>query len=91
MYKLENKCQGKPFRLLIISPQASDEFSHLANVLHYNHEFNPDRMYEDLGYWLHCAGVMRHILNSLGISSKNLFWCPPPPPQTALTTAFIND
>lgn len=81
MHKLENKCQGKPFRLLIISPQSSDEFSHLTNVLHYNYEFNPDRMYEDIGYWLHCTGVMRHILHSLGISSKNLFWCPPSPPQ----------
>ncbi|WP_448563796.1 DUF1796 family putative cysteine peptidase [Trichothermofontia sp.] len=81
MHKLEAKCQGKPFRLLIISPQASHEFNGLPNVLHYNQEFNPDRMYEDLGHWLHCTEVMRHILNSLGISSKNLFWCPPTPPR----------
>lgn len=80
VHKLEAKCQGKPFRLLLISPQASDEFANLRNVLHYDLEFNPDRMYEDLGYWLYCTEVMRGILNTLGISSKNLFWCPPHPP-----------
>jgi len=81
--KLEAKCAGKPFRLLLISPQPSDEFADLPNVLHYNLEFNPDRMYNDLRHWLDCAKVMREILNSLGISSKNLFWCPPhvPPVQ----------
>ncbi|MEC4817181.1 MAG: DUF1796 family putative cysteine peptidase [Scytonema sp. PMC 1069.18] len=79
--KLEKHCQGKPFQLLLLSPQASDEFSNLPNVLHYNIEFNPDRMYEDLGHWMHCTQVMQGILESLGVSSKNLFWCPPKPPQ----------
>ncbi len=79
--KLASKCQGKPFRVLLISPQSSQEFSGLPNVLHYNLEFNPDRMYEDLGYWMHCTEVMRGILESLGVSSKNLFWCPPNPPK----------
>ncbi|PSB42584.1 hypothetical protein, partial [Chamaesiphon polymorphus] len=51
------------------------------NVLHYNLEFNPDRMYEDLGHWLYCTDIMRGILDSIGVSSKNLFWCPPNPPQ----------
>lgn len=81
--KLEKQCQGKPFRLLLISPQASSEFSELDSVLHYNLEFNPDRMYADLDYWMHCTQVMHGILESLGISSKNLFWCPPNPPQVA--------
>ncbi|MDX2212304.1 MAG: DUF1796 family putative cysteine peptidase [Oculatellaceae cyanobacterium bins.114] len=81
VHKLEDKCQGKPFRLLLISPQASDEFADLPNVLHHNLEFNPDHMYEDLGHWLYCTEVMRDILDSLGVSSKNLFWCPPNPPQ----------
>ncbi|MBW4661767.1 MAG: lipase [Drouetiella hepatica Uher 2000/2452] len=80
-YKLEKHCQGKPFRLLLLSPQSSDEFSDLAHVLHYDFEFNPDRMYEDLGHWLYCTEVMRGILDSLGVSSKNLFWCPPTPPN----------
>ncbi len=81
MNKLESKCEGKPFRVLLISQQASNEFSNLPNVLHYNLEFNPDRMYEDLGYWMHCTDVMRGILEYLGVSSKNLFWCPPNPPK----------
>ena len=70
-----------PFHLLLLSPQASDEFSDLTYVLHYNLEYNPDRMYEDLGHWMYCTQVMRGILESLEVSSKNLFWCPPKPPQ----------
>lgn len=83
--KLEKRCQGKPFRLLLISLQDSQEFADLPNVLHYNLEFNPDRMYEDLGHWLYCTDIMRDILHSLGVSSKNLFWCPPSVPPTAPT------
>jgi Starch binding domain/GDSL-like Lipase/Acylhydrolase family/Putative papain-like cysteine peptidase (DUF1796) len=79
--KLEKQCQGKPFQLLLLSPQASDEFSNLPNVLHSNVEFNPDRMYDDLGHWMYCTEVMRGILESLGVSSKNLFWCPPKIPK----------
>ncbi|MDZ8054662.1 MAG: DUF1796 family putative cysteine peptidase [Aulosira sp. ZfuVER01] len=79
--KLEKQCQGKPFHLLLLSPQASDEFSNLPHVLHYNVEFNPDRMYDDLGHWMYWKEVMRGILESLGVSSKNLFWCPPNPPK----------
>ncbi|WP_446718008.1 DUF1796 family putative cysteine peptidase [Crocosphaera sp. Alani8] len=75
-HKLKYRCQGKPFRILLISPQSSEEFSELANVIHYDLHLNPDRMYEDLGYWMHCTGVMRSILDFLGVSSKNLFWCP---------------
>ncbi|HIK28746.1 MAG: DUF1796 family putative cysteine peptidase [Oscillatoriaceae bacterium SKW80] len=81
MQKLESKCYGKPFKLLIFSLQDSQEFADIPNVLHYNLEFNPDRMYADLGHWLYCTEVLREILNSLGVSSKNLFWCPPNPPQ----------
>ncbi|HAC62489.1 MAG TPA: lipase [Cyanothece sp. UBA12306] len=77
VHKLEAKCQEKPFRVLLISAQSSNEFVEIPNVLHYDMYFNPDRMYEDLGYWMHCTNVMRSILDSLGISSKNLFWCPP--------------
>jgi hypothetical protein len=77
--KLEKQSQGKPFQLLIISPQSPDEFSNLPHVLHYNFEFNPDRMYDDLEHWMYCTDVMKGILESLGVSSKNLFWCPPNP------------
>ncbi len=79
--KLQKQCQGKPFNLLLLSPQNSDEFLDLPNVLHYNVEFNPDRMYDDLGHWMYCTEVMRGILESLGVSSKNLFWCPPKIPK----------
>ncbi len=86
--KLEEQCQGKPFQLLLLSPQSSDEFFGLSNVLHYNLEFNPDRMYEDLGHWMYCTEVMRGILDSLGVSSKNLFWCPPKIPKDDLPSAI---
>ena len=79
--KLQAKCEGKAFRVLLISPQSSDEFAELPNVLHYILEFNPDKMYDDLGYWMYCTDVMRGILESLGVSSKNLFWCPPNSPK----------
>jgi lysophospholipase L1-like esterase len=79
--KLTAKCQGKSFRVLILSPQTSDEFADLTNVVHYNVEFNPDHMYADLGHWLYCTDVMRGILTDLGVSSQNLFWCPPNPPK----------
>nr|WP_279611394.1 DUF1796 family putative cysteine peptidase [Thermostichus vulcanus] len=77
MTKLEAKCQGKPFVLLILSPQPSEEFAGIPNVLHYDLEFNPDRMYADHDHWRHCTEIMGSILHSLGISSQNLFWCPP--------------
>jgi lysophospholipase L1-like esterase len=79
--KLEQQCQGKPFHLLLLSPQPSEPFADLPQVLHRNVFFNPDHMYEDLGHWLYCTEIMADILNSLGISSKNLFWCPPKPPR----------
>lgn len=79
--KLEAKFPGKPFRLLLLSPQPSEEFADLPKVLHCNVEFNPDRMYEDLAHWLDCTATMRDILNSLGVSSRNLFWCPPNLPE----------
>ncbi|HIK08783.1 MAG TPA: lipase [Oscillatoriaceae cyanobacterium M33_DOE_052] len=78
---LESKLQGKPFRVLLISPQSSAEFADIPHILHYDREFNPDKMYADAGHWMHCTEVMREILDELGISSKNLFWCPPNPPK----------
>ena len=77
MAKLEYKCSGKPFRLLILSEQDSSEFAGIPNVIHKDIYFNPDYMYDNLEYWLECTQVMRSILDDLGISSKNLYWCPP--------------
>ncbi len=80
--KLAKKCQGKPFQLMILSPQPSDEFADIPNVLHFEADFNPDLMYADVEHWLHCTGIMHEILDKVGVSSKNLFWCPPKlPPQ----------
>jgi lysophospholipase L1-like esterase len=81
VHKLSKQCQGKPFHLLLLSPQSSEEFADLPNVLHYDLDFNPDRMYEDAEHWMYCTDRMREILEALGISSKNLFWCPPNPPK----------
>lgn len=80
MAKLQLRCLNKPFQLLLLSPQNTDEFVDLPHVLHYDLEFNPDQMYADLGHWLYCTSVMQDILHHLGISSNNLFWCPPSPP-----------
>jgi lysophospholipase L1-like esterase len=82
MEQLEDKCQGKPFRLLIFSLIPPDEIADLPHVSHYSIEFNPDRMYENSDHWLYCTQVMREILESLGISSRNLFWCPPNVPTS---------
>ena len=79
--KLAKKCQGKPFQLMILSPQSSAEFANIPHMLHFDVDFNPDRMYADVEHWLHCTDIMRGILDKVGVSSKNLFWCPPKLPQ----------
>jgi lysophospholipase L1-like esterase len=76
MHQLKLKCGNKPFRLLLISPQESVNFANLPDVVHYNFDFNPDRMYADQGYWMECTQQMREILTTLNVSSQNLFWCP---------------
>lgn len=83
--KLKQKCAGKPFWLLLIGKQSYTQFAGLPNVLHYDLEFNPDRLYDDLAYWRACAEQMRKILNDLGVTSNNLFWCPPNPPRVRAT------
>ncbi|WP_271252388.1 DUF1796 family putative cysteine peptidase [Pseudanabaena sp. Chao 1811] len=77
--KLKIKCEGKPFRVLLISKQTSDEFTDIPYLLHYDLHFSPDWMYDSLDYWMECTQKMKEILESLGISSQNLFWCPPNP------------
>jgi lysophospholipase L1-like esterase len=77
--KLTIKCKGKPFRVLLISKQTSDEFANIPNLLHYDLHFSPDWMYDNQDYWRECTKTMKEILESLGISSQNLFWCPPNP------------
>jgi lysophospholipase L1-like esterase len=77
--KLTIKCKGKPYRVLLISKQTSDEFADIPNLLHYDLHFSPDWMYDSQEYWMECTQTMKGILESLGISSQNLFWCPPNP------------
>lgn len=33
-------------------------------------------MYEDLGYWMHCADSFGKILDQVGVNSLSLYWCP---------------
>ena len=79
MEKLKIKCADKPFRVLLISKQTSDEFAGIPNLIHYDLHFSPDWMYDSLDYWMECTSKMKEILEILGISSQNLFWCPPNP------------
>lgn len=74
--KLKARLQDKPFNVLLLSLQSSEKFHNIPNVIHRQLDFNPDQMYENHDYWWHCSGIMRDVLNSLGVSSKNLFWCP---------------
>jgi lysophospholipase L1-like esterase len=79
MDKLKIKCAEKPFRVLLISNQDPTEFTDIPNLLHYNFHFSPDWMYDSQDYWMECTQIMKGILESLDISTKNLFWCPPNP------------
>jgi hypothetical protein len=79
MDKLTTKCKGKPFRVLLISQQDSTEFTNIPQLIHYDLHFSPDWMYDSQDYWWECTRKMKGILESLGVSSQNLFWCPPNP------------
>lgn len=79
--KLEQICGNKPFRFMLISLQDARDIVDIPHVLHYCFDFNPDRMYNDEHYWRECAKTMGSILESIGVSSKNLFWCPPKVPK----------
>jgi len=71
--------EGRPFKLILISNQSSGEFAGIDHVMHFGHDLNPDRMNEDPQYWAHCTALLKDILNKSGLTSKNLFWCPPKP------------
>ena len=77
--KLKIKCGDKPFRVLLISKQSSTEFEDIPHLLHYDLHFSPDQMYDSQDYWMECTQIMKSILESLGVSTQNLFWCPPSP------------
>lgn len=75
MEKLKQRCLGKPFRLLIMAEQDPNDFAGLEGVIHENVYYNPDWMYDNHDYWWECSQKMRSLLDSLGVTSKNLFWC----------------
>ncbi|MFN5264829.1 MAG: DUF1796 family putative cysteine peptidase, partial [Pseudanabaena sp.] len=60
--KLTVKCKDKPFRVLLISKQTSDEFRDIPNLLHYDLHFSPDWMYDSQDYWMECTKTMKEIL-----------------------------
>jgi len=67
---------GLKSSLLLISDQPTEEFNGLEGVRHVREHFDPDRMYEDMSYWIHSAHRFRGILDGLGINARSLYWCP---------------
>mmetsp|Transcript_13184 Transcript_13184/g.30970 ORF Transcript_13184/g.30970 Transcript_13184/m.30970 type:complete len:818 (+) Transcript_13184:15-2468(+) len=67
---------GLHAQLLLISDQPSEEFDGLLGVSHVREHFDPDRMYEDMNYWMTSAHRFRDILNRRGIDARSLYWCP---------------
>jgi len=76
MHRLNERYPGLKSSFLLISDQPSDEFHGLEHVRHVRESFDPDRMYQDLQYWIHCGHRFREILNGIGIDARSLYWCP---------------
>lgn len=74
--RMEERFPELVANLLLISEQETSEFSGLEKVTHVRESFDPDRMYEDMNYWINCAHRFRGILERVGISARNLYWCP---------------
>jgi len=63
-------------RMLMISDQPTEEFNGIQGFSHVRENFDPDRMYEEMQYWMHCSHQFRGILERHGVTPKNLYWCP---------------
>jgi len=63
-------------QFLLISDQPSHEFHGMDGVSHVCESFDPDRMYEDMNYWVNCAHRFKSILDRHGITGRSLYWCP---------------
>ncbi|CAE7263289.1 unnamed protein product [Symbiodinium pilosum] len=74
--RMLEKYPGLEARLLLISEQDTSEFSGLKDFIHVRESFDPDRMYEDMNYWINCAHRFRGILDSVGVTARTLYWCP---------------
>jgi len=62
--------------LLLISDQESHEFHGIQGMTHVCESFDPDRMYEDMNYWISCSHRFRGILERFGITARTIYWCP---------------
>jgi len=74
--RMSQRYPGLNASLLLISDQPTDEFKDMSGVKHIRESFDPDRMYEDLDYWIHSAHRFRGILDGVGINARSLYWCP---------------
>eukprot|EP00184_Porphyridium_aerugineum_P002611 CAMPEP_0184707908 /NCGR_PEP_ID=MMETSP0313-20130426/37503_1 /TAXON_ID=2792 /ORGANISM="Porphyridium aerugineum, Strain SAG 1380-2" /LENGTH=904 /DNA_ID=CAMNT_0027169489 /DNA_START=52 /DNA_END=2766 /DNA_ORIENTATION=- len=83
MGKLAHKYQRNDFKLIMFNREPTHEYQGIENVIHFQHEMDPDRMNEDPGYRNHCAHMLKHLINNQGVNSNNLFWCPSSPHSKA--------
>jgi len=74
--RMQERYPGLKARLLLISEQETSEFNGLKDFVHVRESFDPDRMYEDMNYWINCAHRFRGILESVGVTARSLYWCP---------------
>mmetsp|Transcript_37501 Transcript_37501/g.83737 ORF Transcript_37501/g.83737 Transcript_37501/m.83737 type:complete len:841 (-) Transcript_37501:158-2680(-) len=74
--RMKERYPGLKARLLLISEQETSEFNGLSDFVHVRESFDPDRMYEDMNYWINCSHRFRGILDSVGVSARTLYWCP---------------
>lgn len=76
LQRIGSRYPGLDASLLLISDQPTEEFQGLLGVTHVREQYDPDRMYEDMNYWLNCAGQFRGILNRIKVDERSLYWCP---------------
>mmetsp|Transcript_51519 Transcript_51519/g.136136 ORF Transcript_51519/g.136136 Transcript_51519/m.136136 type:complete len:854 (-) Transcript_51519:195-2756(-) len=76
LQRLAGRYPGVTSRMLLISDQDSSEFDGIGNFSHERQHFDPDRMYEEMSYWIQSAHEFRGILDRHGINARSLYWCP---------------
>jgi len=76
LQRVHARYPGLKASLLLISDQPTEEFNGMPSVKHIREHFDPDRMYEDLNYWMNSAHRFRGILQDQGIDARSLYWCP---------------
>jgi len=76
LQRLHGRYPGLKATFLLISDQPSHEFQGIPGMTHICEAFDPDRMYEDMSYWINSAHRFRGILEGFGITARTLYWCP---------------